>query len=228
MKRLFDLLVAVPAFLIFLPFGLVIALILRFTGEGYIFFIQERVGMGNSRFGLLKFVTMLRDSHKTGTITAKNDPRILPVGRYLRMTKINELPQILNVIKGDMSIVGPRPLVEEEFVLYPDNIKNVILKMKPGLTGMGSVILRNEEDILYESEKEKVRCYVEDVIPLKGALEKWYFEHRSFWLDLKIIAATAVLIIFPRTNFYIKWFQIEPLLRASSLCHYYGFVPLSI
>ncbi len=123
MKRLFDLLIAVPAFLILLPFGLMIAVILRLTGEGYIFFIQQRVGMGNSRFGLLKFATMLKDSPKTGTITAKNDPRILPVGRYLRITKINELPQILNVIKGDMSIVGPRPLVEEEFVLYPDNMK---------------------------------------------------------------------------------------------------------
>ena len=227
MKRLFDLFVAVPAFLIFLPFGLVIALILRFTGEGWVFFIQERVGLNTKHFGLIKFSTMLRDSPKTGTITTKNDPRILPIGRYLRITKINELPQILNVIKGDMSIVGPRPLAEGEFVLYPDDIKKVILKMKPGLTGMGSIILRNEEDILYESKKEKMCCYAEDVIPLKGALEKWYFEHRSFWLDLKIIAATAALIIFPRTNFYIKWFQIEPLLRASSLCHYYGFVPLS-
>jgi lipopolysaccharide/colanic/teichoic acid biosynthesis glycosyltransferase len=209
------------------PIFLVVIPVLRVTGERWVFFVQERVGKDNTRFGLLKFATMLRDSPKTGTITAKNDPRILPVGRYLRITKINELPQILNVIWGDMSIVGPRPLTDEAFQYYPENVKETILKMKPGLTGMGSIILRNEEDILYESKKEKMRCYAEDVIPLKGALEKWYFEHRSFWLDLKIIAATAALIVFPRTNFYIKWFQIEPLLRASCLSHYYGFVQLN-
>jgi lipopolysaccharide/colanic/teichoic acid biosynthesis glycosyltransferase len=226
-KRMFDLISSLAALLLVSPLFIIVIPILKFTGEGWVFFIQERVGLNNKHFGLIKFSTMLRDSPKTGTITAKNDPRILPVGRYLRITKINELPQIINVIKGDMSIVGPRPLTDEGFQYYPEDIKEVILKMKPGLTGMGSIILRNEEDILYESKKEKMRCYAEDVIPLKGTLEKWYFEHRSFWLDLKIVAATAVLILLPRTNFYIKWFQIEPLLRASSLCHYYGFVPLS-
>lgn len=221
MKRIFDLIIAVPALLVFLPFGLVIALILRFTGEGWIFFVQERVGLGASRFGLLKFATMLLDSPKSGTITSKHDPRILPFGRYLRVTKINELPQILNVIKGDMSIVGPRPLAEKEFFLYPDNIQEVIRKMKPGLTGMGSLFLRNEENILFESKKEKTQCYVEDVLPLKGTLEKWYFEHRSFWLDMKIIAATALAIVLPGARFYLGWFDVEALLRKSSLSAYF-------
>jgi len=221
MKRIFDLIVAVPALLIFLPFGLVIALILKFTGEGWIFFVQDRVGLGDSRFGLLKFATMLRDSPKSGTITTKHDPRILPFGRYLRVTKINELPQILNVIKGDMSIVGPRPLAEGEYFLYPDNIKEVIRKMKPGLTGMGSLFLRNEEQIIFESKKEKTQCYVEDVTPLKGALEKWYFAHRSFWLDLKIIVATALAIVAPGARFYMRWFDVETLLRKSSLSAYF-------
>lgn len=185
------------------------------------FFIQERVGLNNTRFGLIKFATMLRDSPKTGTITAKNDPRILPVGRYLRVTKINELPQILNVIKGDMAIVGPRPLAEGEFIYYPDDIKEIILKMKPGLTGIGSLFLRNEENILFESKKEKTRCYIEDVIPLKGALEKWYFENRSFWLDLKIIVATALVIVAPRARFYLKWFDVEGMLKGSTLSAYF-------
>ncbi|MCX5847587.1 MAG: sugar transferase [Deltaproteobacteria bacterium] len=221
MKRLFDLFLAVPAFLIFFPFGLVIALILKFTGEGWIFFVQERVGLGDSRFGLLKFATMLRDSPKSGTITEKNDPRILPFGRYLRATKINELPQILNVIKSDMSIVGPRPLAEGEFIYYPDDIKKIILQMKPGLTGMGSLFLRNEEVILFESKKEKTRCYIEDVIPLKGALEKWYFEHRSFCVDLKIIMATALAIVAPGARFYLGWFDVEGLVRESTLSVYF-------
>jgi len=195
--------------------------ILKFTGEGWIFFVQERVGARGSRFGLLKFATMLRDSPKSGTVTARNDPRILPVGRFLRATKINELPQILNVVKGDMAIVGPRPLTDEGFQYYPEDIKAVILPMRPGLTGMGTIIFRNEEKILFESKKEKMKCYAEDVIPLKGALEKWYFEHRSFWLDMKIIMATALAIVIPDSKFYLKWFDIGPLLRQSTLSPYF-------
>jgi lipopolysaccharide/colanic/teichoic acid biosynthesis glycosyltransferase len=100
-KRAFDLFLSVTALLLVSPVFIVVMPILKFTGEGWVFFVQDRVGMGNSRFGLLKFATMLRDSPKTGTVTARNDPRILPVGRFLRVTKINELPQILNVVKGN-------------------------------------------------------------------------------------------------------------------------------
>jgi lipopolysaccharide/colanic/teichoic acid biosynthesis glycosyltransferase len=220
-KRIFDFTTSLFAFLLISPVLVIVMPILKFTGEGCIFFIQERVGVGNSRFGLIKFSTMLRDSPKTGTITAKNDPRILPVGRYLRALKINELPQILNVIKGDMSVVGPRPLTEEGFKYYSDEVKEIILKMKPGLSGIGSVVFRNEEQILYESKKEKMCCYAEDVIPLKGAVEKWYFEHRSFWLDLKIIFTTVLAVLFPASKFYLKWFAIEPLLRQSTLSCYF-------
>ncbi|MDD5168497.1 MAG: sugar transferase, partial [Syntrophales bacterium] len=151
----------------------------------------------------------------------KNDPRILPFGRYLRITKINELPQILNVIRGDMSVVGPRPLAEGEFVNYTEDVKEIVVKMKPGLTGIGSLVLRDEENIIFKSKKEKTRCYIEDVLPLKGALEKWYFEHRSFWLDLKIIVATALAIVAPGSKFYLGWFDIQPLLRQSTLSRYF-------
>jgi len=220
-KRLFDLGLSIFALIVVSPIFLIVMPILRFTGEGWIFFVQERVGKINSRFGLLKFVTMLKDSPKSGTVTEKNDPRILPVGRYLRATKINELPQIVNVLKGDMSIVGPRPLPEEVFQHYSDDDKEVIYKMKPGLTGMGTIIFRNEEQILFESKKEKMQCYAEDVIPLKGALENWYFEHRSFWLDIEIIVATALAIAAPWSRFWLGWFDVGDLLKRSSLRHYY-------
>ncbi len=221
MKRLFDLLLSIISLIVVSPVFIVVMAILKFTGEGWIFFVQERVGEGGSCFGLLKFATMLKDSPNTGTVTAMNDTRILPVGRFLRATKINELPQILNVVKGDMSIVGPRPLTDEVFQYYPDEIKAVILRMKPGLTGMGTIVFRNEERILFESEKEKMVCYAKDVVPLKGALEKWYYEHRSFWVDLKIVVATALAIAAPGARFYLKWFDIEPLLKESSLRAYF-------
>lgn len=220
-KRFFDLTFAIAGLLLISPVFIIVIPLLRFTGEGWIFFVQDRIGMGGSRFGLIKFSTMLRDSPQTGTITAKNDPRILPVGRYLRALKINELPQILNVIRGDMSIVGPRPLTEEGFRYYPDEVKRTIGKMKPGLSGIGSIVFRNEETILFESKKEKMCCYAEEVIPLKGALEKWYFEHRSLWLDLKIIIATALAVFFPRTSFYLRWFDIDKLLCESPLRRYF-------
>jgi lipopolysaccharide/colanic/teichoic acid biosynthesis glycosyltransferase len=222
-KRIFDFVLSLIALILISPIFIVVIPILKFTGEGWIFFVQDRVGMGNSRFGLLKFATMLRDSPKSGTVTARHDPRILPVGRYLRATKINELPQILNVVKGDMSIVGPRPLTDEGFQHYPGEIKEIIYKMKPGLTGMGTIIFRNEEQILFESKKEKMQCYAEDVIPLKGALEKWYFEHRSFWVDFKIVVATALAIVAPGMRFYLGWFDVKGLLQASSLRSYFEY-----
>src|SRR2546426_755943 len=112
-KRSLDLILCLAALLALLPLFLVIVVVLSMTGEHEVFFRQRRIGYGNRSFGLWKFVTMMKDSPETGTITAANDPRILPVGRFLRKTKINELPQLINVLKGDMSIVGPRPLTEE-------------------------------------------------------------------------------------------------------------------
>ncbi|MFC1592270.1 sugar transferase [Thermodesulfobacteriota bacterium] len=216
-KRLFDLVLSTGALLLILPVFAIVMPLLKLTGEGYVFFVQQRVGKGNTRFGLLKFVTMRLDSPASGTVTARDDPRILPVGRYLRTTKINELPQILNVIKGDMAVVGPRPLTEEVFRYYSEDIKSIIGRMQPGLTGMGTIIFRNEEQILFESKKEKMACYAEDIIPLKGALEKWYFENRSFWLDMKIVAATALAIVAPEARFYLSWFDVRSLLENSSL-----------
>jgi lipopolysaccharide/colanic/teichoic acid biosynthesis glycosyltransferase len=159
-KRLLDVTLASATLTALAAPLLGVAAALRLTGEGKVLFRQPRVGYRNEPFDLLKFVTMRTDSEKSGTITVRGDPRILPVGRMLRKTKINELPQLLNVIKGDMSLVGPRPLTDEAFDLYPPEYKDLVYRSKPGLTGIGSVVFRDEEGILAESTKERMQCYV--------------------------------------------------------------------
>ena len=150
MIRILDIIFSLLALLFLCPVLLPIALVLRLTGEGEIFFVQERVGSNERPFGLIKFATMLKDSPQTGTgsITVRNDPRVLPVGRILRKTKINELPQLLNVLAGDMSVIGPRPLTKNHFNHYPPNLRKLIGSVRPGLSGVGSIVFRDEERLL--------------------------------------------------------------------------------
>jgi lipopolysaccharide/colanic/teichoic acid biosynthesis glycosyltransferase len=210
LKRIIDFVSAAAALIVLSPLLIPIVIILRFTGEGEIFFSQERFGYKNRPVNILKFATMLKNSPASGTITAKNDPRILPFGNFLRTTKINELPQLLNVIKGDMSLVGPRPLTQEAFGLYSEELKPLIYMTKPGLTGIGSVVFRNEEEILAASKKARNKCYQEDILPIKGALEVWYSKNKSFVTDVKIIVLTVVAIIYPNHTFTRRWFKTLP------------------
>ena len=202
-----DLLIAGTGLLLFLPFGAVIALILRFTGEGEIFYRQQRVGRGGKLFGLLKFATMLKNSPNLagGTVTVKNDPRVLPLGGFLRKTKLNEVPQLWNVLTGEMSIVGPRPLTPQTFAYYTPEAAEAISRMQPGLTGIGSIVFRDEEAIFARSSKPTHQCYREDISPRKAALERWYLEHRSFWLDLKLVFFTALVVLHSDARFLERW-----------------------
>ncbi len=155
---------------------------------------------------------MLQNSPNIGTglITLRNDPRLLPMGKFLRKTKINELPQILNVIKGDMSIVGPRPLVEKAFNAYPENIRYKIYESKPGITGIGSVIFRDEEYLLSNCKIPPQEYYEKVIAPYKAALEIWYNQNKSFFVDVAIIFLTAWLIFFPKSNMPYKVFKKLP------------------
>ena len=148
-KRLLDITVALIAIIILLPLLLAIMIGLKLTGEGYIFYKQKRIGRNNKYFEILKFATMLKDSPNmgSGSITLRNDPRVTPMGGFLRKTKINELPQIFNILLGDISLVGPRPLVDKTFNAYTEGVRSVIYKVKPGLTGIGSIVFRDEEDL---------------------------------------------------------------------------------
>jgi lipopolysaccharide/colanic/teichoic acid biosynthesis glycosyltransferase len=201
-KRFCDLLLSIIALLILSPIFLPIIILLRFTGEGHIFYYQKRIGYKGKYFNIIKFATMLQNSPNIGTglITLRNDPRLLPMGKFLRKTKINELPQILNVIKGDMSIVGPRPLVDKTFNDYPENIRYKIYDSKPGITGIGSIIFRDEEYLLSNCKIPPQEYYEKVIAPYKGALEIWYNQHKSFFVDISIIFLTAWLIVFPKSN----------------------------
>jgi len=211
MQRLFDILFSGLALLVFLPLLVPIALILRFTGEGEIFFLQSRVGLAGKSFQLYKFATMLKDSPNigAGTFTIKDDPRVLPVGKVLRKTKINELPQLLNILIGDMSIVGPRPLVQEGYDGYSEEVKEVVASNKPGLSGIGSLVLRNEEEIINDQTNSSA-FYFQIIIPYKGKLELWYAKNRNLKNYFKIIAATVLLVMVPRPKFVFSIFKNLP------------------
>ncbi len=215
LKRLIDILVSGAALLVLLFPFLIIMIILRLTGEGKVFYFQERVGLHGKRFNVIKFATMLQNSLNIGSgdITVRNDPRVLPMGKFLRKTKINELPQIFNVFKGDMSLVGWRPLVPQGFVEYSQEIQTTIVKVQPGLTGIGSVVFRDEEAIITTAQargKDLRGCYREDIMPYKGALEIWYTQNKSLIVDFKIMSATALAILRPGKRFYLAWFKGLP------------------
>jgi lipopolysaccharide/colanic/teichoic acid biosynthesis glycosyltransferase len=198
MKRFFDCILSGVVILVFCPIGFFLAVILRFTGEGEIFYRQKRIGRNGKPFGVFKFATMLKDSPNlgTGTITKKGDPRVLPLGKFLRKTKLNEIPQLWNIFIGDMSIVGPRPLTKETRDYIPAEILEEIQDVQPGLTGIGSIIFRDEETIIHESGEDYHAFYRREIAPFKGEVELWYKENRSFFIDLKIIFLTAWVLLF--------------------------------
>jgi lipopolysaccharide/colanic/teichoic acid biosynthesis glycosyltransferase len=199
MQRFFDILLSGIAIAILAPVLLLIMLVLKLTGEGEVFYFQQRVGRGGKPFGVFKFTTMRKKSETTGTglITTRNDPRVLPVGRFLRKTKLNELPQIINIFIGDMSVVGPRPQVPSHFDYYSTEVKTELNKIRPGLTGIGSIVFRDEESILENNKTLSYdECYSQLIAPYKGKLELWYIEHKSIWLYFKLIFVTAWVVLF--------------------------------
>ena len=212
-KRFFDVFVSLITLTILLPVFILVIIILRFSAEGEIFYFQERYGINNSKFQIWKFATMLKNSMQigTGSITLQNDPRVTKFGSFLRKTKINELPQIFNILKGDISLVGPRPLVNKTFNAYNEKVRLKIYKVKPGLTGIGSIIFRDEESIISAVTNEDPHEFYKRIIaPYKGELEMWYHKNRSFFLDLQLIFMTAWVILFPFSKLYEIWFKDLP------------------
>lgn len=199
-------------FLVVLPMAFPIIGILAVTGEREIFYAQERIGRGGRRFSLLKFATMLKNSPTmgTGTVTLAGDPRVLPVGRLLRKTKLNELPQVWNILRGDMTLVGPRPLAQQDFDCYSQEVQEKIVEVRPGLTGVGSVIFRDEEMLLARSRRSPLEAYRREIAPYKGRLECWYVDHQNLWLDLKLLVLTVVVVFFPGNRCYEKWLPNLP------------------
>jgi len=215
MQRFFDIIFSGVALLVLAPLFLPIMIALRLTGEGEVFYVQQRVGKDGKMFGLLKFATMLKDSPNigTGTITVKNDPRVLPMGKFLRKTKINELPQLINILKGDMSIIGPRPQDMRCFVVFDEKDQENIKKVRPGLSGIGSIIFRDEEEIMHRDDIGDKEAFYDNVIsPYKGRVESWYVKHQSVGLYFKLIWLTLRVVFFPGSKIdYGKEFQDFPI-----------------
>jgi lipopolysaccharide/colanic/teichoic acid biosynthesis glycosyltransferase len=169
--------------------------------------VQKRVGKNGEMFNLLKFATMLKDSPNmgTGTITVKNDTRVLPFGKFLRKTKLNELPQLINIIKGDMSIIGPRPQDIRCFRAFNKEDQENIKKVRPGLSGIGSIFFRDEESIMDRANTSNKEKFYDNVIsPYKGKLESWYFNHKSIYLYFKLIMLTIYVVIKSDANINYK------------------------
>ncbi|HEX6180934.1 MAG TPA: sugar transferase [Chitinophagaceae bacterium] len=211
-KRVLDILISVMAIVLLSPLLIPVMIGLKLTGEGYIFYYQKRIGYRNRYFNIIKFATMLKNSPNigTGVITLRNDPRVLPMGKFLRKTKINELPQVFNVLLGDMSIVGPRPLVDKTFNAYPENVRYSIYNCKPGITGIGSIIFRDEEKLMSETKLPPAEFYEKQIAPYKAELELWYQRHRSLWVDLQIMFLTVWAVIFPKNSLAHKLFKNLP------------------
>ena len=211
MQRFFDIFFSLTALLFLSPIFLILILILKVTGEGEVFFKQNRIGQNLKFFYLFKFATMKKNSPYTAsrTITVKNDPRILPIGKFLRKTKINELPQLFNILLGEMSLVGPRPLTSQTFNLYSDTHKRIITKVRPGLSGLGSVIFRNEEGML-SNEVEGPEFYKKSISQYKGSLEVWYINNANLKNYFKIIFITIWVVVFPSSAAIWKLFPRLP------------------
>jgi lipopolysaccharide/colanic/teichoic acid biosynthesis glycosyltransferase len=214
--RFFDFVFSGIALIVLTPFMLPIIIGLKLTGEHYIFYRQPRVGRGGRDFDVLKFATMLKDSPSLpgGVLTQKDDPRILPMGKFLRKTKINELPQLINIFLGQMSVVGPRPQARRHYELYSASVKKAIDAVPPGLTGIGSVVFRDEESILDEIPGDRDHFHDTVIAPYKGELELWWTKNRTLGNYFKLIFLTAWALFSPRTELWKKWFTNLPAIPA--------------
>ena len=214
-KRVADFTAAAAGLAVLSPLLIPVVIGLRLTGEGYVFYEQERVGYRQRRFGIMKFATMLKDSPNIGTgdITVRDDPRVTPMGKWLRRTKLNELPQIVNVLKGDMSLVGPRPLMPVSFMMYDEAARAIVYESRPGITGIGSLVYRDEEALLARATDAGIvpRDYYRHAIyPYKGQLERWYYRHRGLKTDTLILLGTALALVDSETDWAAKFFPGLP------------------
>jgi lipopolysaccharide/colanic/teichoic acid biosynthesis glycosyltransferase len=194
MKRLFDICFSLALILVLLPIGLVVSLWIVFDDFGSPFFVQQRVGQGGKNFGLFKFRSMRKNAESKGQLTVgMKDNRITRSGYFIRKYKIDELPQLLNVLLGEMSVVGPRPEVPKYVALYNEEQQKV-LSIKPGITDFASIEYVRENELLSQSSNPE-KTYIEEIMPAKLALNLKYVREQSFGTDMKIILQTIKAIL---------------------------------
>lgn len=197
LKRLFDLFFSLLGVITLLPLFLFISLWIQLDSSGPVFFRQERVGRFGKNFRIFKFRTMCLDAEAKGRqITVGEDPRITRSGRFLRKTKIDELPQLLNVIMGEMSLVGPRPEVPHYVALYPPEVRELVLSVPPGITDYASIEYKDENAVLGRAI-DPDKAYIEEVMPVKLRYYQRYVAERSLWVDFMLIMKTLKVIVMP-------------------------------
>lgn len=192
-KRIFDFVISSIAMMLLIPFIASLAVIIKLTSKGSVFFRQERIGLYGKPFSIIKFRTMVENSGGLAHLTTKNDIRITNIGLFLRKHKLDELPQFINVLKGEMSIVGPRPEIRRYVDIFPVDYK-IILSVKPGITDYASVLFKNESDLL-ESPETYEKDYIEKILPSKIKIYREYVKNKSLKNDLHIIASTIKSLI---------------------------------
>jgi len=211
-KRLFDIILSLMAIIVSLPIFVIIFIILAFSRKYPVFFVQERIGYHNKSFNIIKLNTMYKNADNGGTesITLADDKRIIPSRKFMRKIKIDEMPQLLNILLGTMSIVGARPQMAIDFEKYSPEVQAKIYNIRPGITGVGSIIFRDEEKWLSKAKGDKHEFYKNYISPYKGAVELWYQDHVSFITDMLIIGITACVLIRPNSNLIYKVFKDLP------------------
>ncbi|CAA6810155.1 MAG: Lipid carrier--UDP-N-acetylgalactosaminyltransferase [uncultured Sulfurovum sp.] len=213
MQRFLDITLSSFALILLSPLLLCISIILKTTGNK-VFYRQKRVGVNGVAFDVLKFTTMIENSENmgTGTITLKDDSRVLPIGKFLRKSKLNELPQLMNILQGDMSLIGPRPQDIIGFNAFNLKEQKIIIQVRPGLSGIGPIFFRNEDEIMERASIiDKKEFYVDYIAPYKGKIEAWYVENKSLYLYLRLIFMTLYVVFVPRNKIdYLKVFKNFP------------------
>ena len=211
MIRFFDISISLILLILMLPLLIFICIILSLSGEKEVFYLQKRVGKDQKIFSIIKFATMKKNSPFIGTktITLENDPRILPLGIFLRKTKINEIPQLLNVLNGKMSLIGPRPLTKEIFRMYPKKISKIISSVKPGLSGLGSLVFKNEF-LLLKKNKYIKKIYKDKISVYKGKIEQWHVKNINFFNYIKILILTLFVMLLNKPKLVFSFFSKLP------------------
>lgn len=195
-KRVFDVVGALLALVVCSPIVLLCVAAIRLSGESSVIFCQERIGRNGKPFKILKLSTMKPDSHLNGPLVSTDkDPRVTPVGRIIRPCRLNELPQFVNVLRGEMSLVGPRPEVTKYVARWAPEFRDKILSVRPGITGLATVRFADEGSLLNgdgKGDHDVERIYLRDILPAKLRIEHWYVTHRTFWLDFRILLLTPL------------------------------------
>ena len=208
LKRLFDIIFALIGLLLTSPIVLLVILLKKLAGEKEVFYIKGRVGKGGKLFPFIKLSSMTpaKKGEKTSSLTLSNDSRITPLGHFIRKTKIDEFPQFVNILRGELSFVGPRALMPKIHKDYNKAVKQELSKIRPGVTGLATVVFRNEAELLAQSDyTNELEFYKEVIAPAKGAIEMIYIKNKSFSLDFTILLLTAWQIFRPQSLLGYKW-----------------------